>query len=417
MTLNTLHVAAIIVLYLLALCGVAYITERRLLPERLVFHPITYVLSLGIFASAWSFYGVVDLSARFGYGALAYYLGTGVLFLFSGFALKPLVELARRFQINSMADLLVFRYHSQWIGGLVTLLMLLSMAPLLALQMQAVADTIHILTQQNAKALNPELSEFGLRQTFAMLYCGAVAVFAMLFGSKQDYHRGLVTAMAFESFIKLFALLAVGAFVIFAVFDQYGGLSQWLTAHPQVTRQLTIQNDPQTAHALLLVFIATVVSMPHIFHLAVVENQIKDFNKWVVWALPLFLLLMALPVFPILWAGQALSLSSLPEYFPLSVPIAAGNETFAIIAFIGGMSAATGAMIAIALAMSTMILNHWILPLIRVSLQRDLYGRLLWMRRTLIALVLAAGYAYYAILNNRLSLTELALIAFICTLQ
>jgi len=165
MTLSYIEVALICIAYLTVLFTIAHTTDKGWVADKIVTHPVTYIFSLGIFASAWAFYGVIDLANRFGYAALAYYLGTGTLFLFAPFLLKPLIELARRFQINSMADLLVFRYNSHPVGGLVALIMLLAMAPLLALQMQAVADTIHILTRNNHDALSPALSEFGIRQS------------------------------------------------------------------------------------------------------------------------------------------------------------------------------------------------------------------------------------------------------------
>src|SRR5690625_3701544 len=77
MTFELTHVALICVGYLLVIFGVAWITERKWVPKAITQHPLTYVLSLGIFASAWAFYGVIDLAFQFGYGALAYYVGTG----------------------------------------------------------------------------------------------------------------------------------------------------------------------------------------------------------------------------------------------------------------------------------------------------------------------------------------------------
>lgn len=417
MTLSFIEVALISATYLVVLFAIAYSTERGWVSDKVVSHPLTYIFSLGIFASAWAFYGVVDLAEDFGFGALAYYLGTGTLFLFSSYALKPLVELARRFQVNSMADLLVFRYHSHSVGGMVTLVMLMAMAPLLTLQIQAVADTMHLLTRGNHEALSPALSEFGLRQFLALIYCVVIALFATVFGSNREHHKGLVTVMAFESLIKVFGLLAVGFFIIFQIFGGIGGLDSWLADNPEHLQTLSRTVDNTSLHALPLVFIATAVSMPHIFHMTVVENPVKHTNKTVIWAFPLFLLVMALPIFPILWGGIAMKLDVPAQYFPLSVPMAAGSSTFAIIAFVGGLSAATGAMIAIALALSTMILNHWLLPIIHFRAKRDVYDQLIWMRRVLIAVVLLGGYLFYVALNNRFNLTELALAAFIATLQ
>lgn len=417
MTFSYLTVAFIGITYLAVLFGIAFIAEKGWLGRRIIGHPITYVLSLGIFASAWSFYGVIELANRYGYGVLAYYLGTGALFLFSPFLLKPLIELAKRFQINSMADLLVFRYHSHMVGGMVTLAMFLAMAPLLAVQIQAVADTIHLFTRNHHAELNPAVSQFGLRQSYALIYCAVIALFAVVFGSSQERHKGLISVMAFESLIKVFGLLVVGLFALFAVFGGFGGMDDWLAKNPDHIYQLSRNLDNQTAHGLMLMFIATAVSMPHIFHVTVVENPIKHSVKTLPWAFPLFLLVMALPVFPILWAGHALELESPSQYFPLSIPMNHNSSTVAVIAFLGGLSAATGAMITIALAMATMILNHWLLPVTRLRTKSDFYRQIIWMRRIIIFIVLLAGFSFYLVLNNRFSLTELAMASFIATLQ
>lgn len=416
MTFTYFQVALICLAYLAVVFSLAYSTDKGWVSDRLVSHPVTYICSLGIFASAWSFYGVIGLAKQYGYGALAYYLGTGVLFLFGGVALKPLIELARRFQITSMADLLVFRYHSHAVGGVVTLIMLLAMGPLLTLQIQAVADTVHLLTWQHNRH---QVSWFGLtsREAIAFVYCLVIALFAMMFGSNREHHKGLVTAMAFESIIKLFGLLAVGGYVLVRIFNGMDGLDWWLNANPEILQALQRPVHEASSHTLLLVFIATAISMPHIFHMTVVENPSKMAGAQITWAFPLFLLLMALPIFPILWGGLALELPLAAEYFPLAVPLATGSTTFAIIAFVGGLSAATGAMVGIALAMSTMILNHWILPATTLRTKRDVYRQILWLRRMLILVVLLFGFTFYLILSRRYSLTELALPAFILTLQ
>src|SRR5690625_3160189 len=58
MTFELTHVALICVGYLLVIFGVAWITERKWVPKAITQHPLTYVLSLGIFASAWAFMGL-----------------------------------------------------------------------------------------------------------------------------------------------------------------------------------------------------------------------------------------------------------------------------------------------------------------------------------------------------------------------
>ncbi len=414
MTFSFLQLALICILYLSALFAVAWITERGWISKKIIYHPLTYIFSLGIFASAWSFYGIIDLARNFGYGALAYYLGTGALFLFAPIALKPLIELAKRFQIKSMADLLTFRYHSHGVGGVIALCMLLAMAPLLALQIQAVADTIHILAYQ--QKIGDTSASFGTREVLAFVFCVVIAGFAMMFGTRHEHPRGLITAMAFESLIKLFGLCAVGLFALYHVFGGLDALDTWLLANPEHVENL-YSPVKESSHTLLLVFIATAVAMPHIFHMTVLETPVKNISKLVTWAFPLFLLFMALPVFPILWAGIKINTAIPTEYFPIAIPIAAESKLFTLIAFIAGLSAATGAMIAIAMALSTMILNHWILPAFPLRTKGGIYNQLLWLRRALIGVIILGGYLFYIGLADRFNLTQLALTAFIATLQ
>ncbi|UTA48667.1 ATP-binding protein [Simiduia sp. 21SJ11W-1] len=417
MTFSLIEISLLCVGYLLLIFGIAWITENGWIPDRVIRHPLTYILSLGIFASAWSFYGVVDLAFQYGYGALAYYLGTGALFLFAPVAIRPLADLARRYQIHSLADLLVFRYHSNLLGALGTLCMFLGVLPLLALQIQAVSDTLRIITVDSLPAWGLGESGVTLKQVLAFMYCALLATFTSMFGSNREQHRGMITAMAFESLLKVCAICAVGLFAVFNVFDGVAGLDQWLLDHPENIALLHNPMKDSASSTLMLVFFATAVAMPHIFHMSVVENPMKHTTQTVSWAFPLFLLLMALPVFPILWAGFELGVPLPAQYFTLGVPIYGEAPTLTLIAFIGGLSAATGAMVVIALAMATMLLNHWLLPVLQLSYQTDIYARLMWLRRVLICVVFLSGFGLYLWFDSNFSLAQLALMAFIGTLQ
>ena len=417
MVFSLTEIALLCVSYLLLIFGIAWITEKGWIPDKVTRHPIVYILSLGIFASAWSFYGVVDLAFQYGYGALAYYLGTGALFLFAPVAIRPLADLARRYQIHSLADLLVFRYHSNWLGALTTLCMFLGVLPLIALQIQALSDTLRIITVDRLPDLGLAESGLTLKQLLAFMYCALLATFTIMFGSNREQHRGMITAMAFESLLKVCAICAIGLFAVFNVFGGIEGLDQWLLDHPENLALLHSPMKDSASSTLMLVFFATAVAMPHIFHMSVVESSLEHTTSTVSWAFPLFLLLMALPVFPILWAGFELGVTLPAQYFTLGVPIFGDAPILTALAFVGGLSAATGAMAIIALALATMLLNHWLLPLLQMSYQTDIYARLIWLRKVLIGLVFFAGYGFYLLLDNNYSLTQLALIAFIATLQ
>ncbi|MEO0442170.1 MAG: hypothetical protein AAFZ92_00300 [Pseudomonadota bacterium] len=114
MTFELSHIALIGISYLFILFGIAYAASSGWIPKSITNHPVTYVLSLGIFFSAWSFYGVIDLAYEFGYGALAYYMGTGAFFLFAPIIQAPLAELCRRFQLRPQQTYWFFVTTASW---------------------------------------------------------------------------------------------------------------------------------------------------------------------------------------------------------------------------------------------------------------------------------------------------------------
>ncbi|SDZ97154.1 ATP-binding protein [Microbulbifer marinus] len=417
MNFELAHIALIGVAYIAALFFVAFATSKGWLPSRWVRHPLIYVLSLGVSLSAWTFYGIVDLAWQYGYGVLAYYLGTGAMFLFAPVALEPLARLAQRYQLTSPADLLVFRYHSREAGTLATLFMLLALLPLIALQIQAVSETLALLSRDSVATLALADSGVTSKNLIAFFYCVLLALFTSMYGATRERRAGLVSAMALESVVKLVALVAVGAYAIYGVFGGFGGLDQWLVQNSDMQQLLYTPIKQGSSHTLLLVFIATAVAMPHIFYLSVAERPAAQTLRTASWGFPLFLLLMALPIFPIMWAGFALDVSEPVQYFALAVPRASGSALLTILAFIGGLSAATGALVMITLALSTMVMNHWLLPGTRWHSEDNMYRQLVWLRRALVAALFLAGFAFYLLLNNRLSLSDLALLAFIASLQ
>lgn len=409
--------AIVVVLYVSSIFGIAFLTNRGRLPDRIVNHPVTYILSLGVFASAWAYYGVFELADQTGYGALTYYVGTVVLFIFAPVTLAPIAQLVRRFKIPSVADLLVFRYHSQGVGGLVTLCMMVALLPLIAVQIQAVSESWALLAQNFKPSEAAEGLDIKLQVIVAFSYCLLMAIFTLMFGASRDRQRGLITAMAFESLVKVLAFTIIGGFAVFQVFGGFGGLDQWLTDNPSHQQALYSSLSANTTHTLLLVFVATALALPHIFQSSVVDTPIAQSMRIVSWAFPLFLLFMALPVFPILWAGKALSVPTPVQYFTLGVPLALENPWLSVLAFVGGLSAATGALVSIALASSVMVINHWLLPLSSLGQQRDLRRRLLWLRQAAICGIFIAGFAFYLIVGGRQTLMDMALATFSATLQ
>ncbi|MCQ4348152.1 ATP-binding protein [Pseudomonas stutzeri] len=395
--------------YLVVLFGLAWLTERSALPRALVRHPLVYTLSLGVYASAWAFYGAVGLAYQYGYGFLAIYLGLSGAFLLAPVLLYPILRLTRTYQLSSLADLFAFRFRSTWAGTLTALFSLVAVLPLLALQIQAVADSIGLITgdrEQNRVALG---------------FCLLITLFTILFGSRRvatrERHEGLVLAVAFESLVKLCAMTAIGLYALFGVFDGPAGLEQWLLQNQQALTTLHTPLQEGPWRTLLLVFFAAAITMPHMFHMAFAENLNPRALVSASWALPLFLLLMSLAVPPILWAGLKLGAASSPEYFTLGIGLEVGNPWLVLAAYLGGLSAASGLVIVVTLALSGMALNHLVLPLYQPPAEGNIYRWLKWTRRALIAAIIAGSYAFYLVIESGQELSHLGTVSFVATLQ
>ncbi|MPT41509.1 MAG: ATPase, partial [Achromobacter sp.] len=155
----------------------------------------------------------------------------------------------------------------------------------------------------------------------------------------------------------------------------------------------------------------------HMYHMAFTENLNPRSLVSASWGLPLFLLLMSLAVPLVLWAGLRLGATTNPEYFTLGLGLAANNQALALLAYIGGLSAASGLIIVTTLALSGMALNHLVLPLYQPPAEGNIYRWLKWTRRALIATIILLGYGFYLLLGSEQELSNLGIVSFVATLQ
>lgn len=398
------------VAYLGILFLVAHATDSGWLPKRLVNHPAVYALSLGVYATSWSFYGSVGFAETQGFNFLTIYLGVTLAFVLAPVLLLPILRLTREYQLSSLADVLAFRYRSQWVGVLVTVFMLAGSLPYIALQIRAVTESIAVLSGDVAL---PQLA-FG--------FCLTLILFATLFGARhtslREKHQGLVVAIAFESVVKLTALLAAGLFAVFGVFGGPAALSGWLHEHPEALDALyTPAREGPWATLLLLAFAAAFL-LPRQFHMAFTENQRERDLSVASWAFPLFLVLLNLAIPPVLWAGSRLDLGGIPaDYYVLGITLHSGSALLPALVFVGGISAASAMVIVSTLALSAMCLNHLLLPASYPDPKVDLYRWLLWGRRAIIAVIILLGYGFYLVLEHKQGLVQLGLISFVAVAQ
>jgi len=395
--------------YLLVLFLVAYLVERNFIPKRVSHHPLVYVLSLGVYCSAWAFYGTSGLALEYGYGYLAYYLGISAAFVLYPVLLRPFFRITKRYELGSLADVFAFRYRSRWAGTLTTIFLFIAIMPLIALQIQAVTNATAIFNPNNTSSL------------VGLGFCAMMIAFTILYGARRaapnERHRSLIFAIAFESLIKLIIFLILGAVALYTVFDGFNSLDAWL-----LEKNIQINGDgrilPGYSWAvLMLMFLLAPLTMPHMFQVIFRETKRGNFLRFATWAFPIYLLLMSLPVLPILWAGIATGGQIPPEYHALGLGIALESPTLALLGYLGGISAASGLIILGTIAMASMMLNHILLPFHRPKPEQDIYEWILWMRRYLVFCIIAAGYIVYLFLGQVHNLSSLGIASFVGTLQ
>ena len=226
-----------------------------------------------------------------------------------------------------------------------------------------------------------------------------------------------MVAIAFESLVKLVALLAIGLLALFGVFDGPDGLQHWLNDHPQAVERLYRPVQEGSWSTLLLLSFAAAFLLPRQFHMLFAENLEPKALRTASWGFPLYLLLLNLPIPLILWAGTASELQLEADYFALGITLDQQFGWLSVLAFIGGLSAASAMMIITTLALASMTLNHILLPTSFPDPDIDLYRWLLWGKRLLIGTIIMAGYGFYVLLEQNQGLVQLGLISFVAVAQ
>jgi signal transduction histidine kinase len=369
-------------LWLGALFAVAVWGERRAAPVGRT-GAVIYALSLAVYCTSWTFYGTVTQAAQSGWWLPPTFVGTILLYLLATPVLVRLVRLVRVHNSTSIADLVATRFgRSSGLAALVTAVAVLGIVPYLALQLKAVAMSYAMLTRSND--LSPPAW-----QDSAFYVALTMALFAMLFGTRRasatEHNRGLVLAMAFEAVLKLIAMLALGAFAV----SLPTGAAQPPTG------------GGGGLFALVVLGGFAMFTLPHQFHVGIVECREPRQLATARWMFPLYMLLIAAPILPLARAGNALlAPRGIPsDLYVLALPLAAGKSALALLAFLGGLSAATGMVILATLSLSLMISNHWIAPLLLRSgwgrdNRGDLRGAVLIQRRVGILAIVLLAWAF-----------------------
>jgi Na+/proline symporter/signal transduction histidine kinase len=420
--------------YVGLLFAIAYYGDKRADAGRsIIANPYIYALSLAVYCTSWTFYGSVGRAATSGIGFLPIYLGPTLMAALWWYVLVKIVRISKANRITSIADFIASRYgKSHLLGGLVTVIAVIGVVPYIALQLKAISTSFSIILKY-PDVVMPHQQDAPLfigDNTFyiAML----LAAFTILFGTRHldasERHEGLVAAVAFESVVKLLAFVAVGVFVTYGMYAGFGDIFQRANAAPDLSALLALGGaggSYATWASLTFVSMLAIMFLPRQFQVSVVENVNERHIAKAMWLFPAYLLAINVFVLPIALGG----LLHFPagrvdaDTFVLTLPMAEAQPALALLAFIGGLSAATGMVIVETIALSTMVCNDLVMPVLlrwrrlRLTERPDLSPLLLAIRRGAIVFILVLGYLYFYLAGEAYALVSIGLISFSAVAQ
>lgn len=378
-----------------------------------------YALSLAIYCTSWTFYGSVGRAALSGPDFILIYVGPIMAITLGYPVMSKMIAIAKKQNVTSIADFIGSRYgKSRAVAVLVTLFAVIGVLPYISLQMQAVSVTFEVLVGSDmAHLLNASLPP-PWRDT-AMFVAGIMGLFTILFGVRHvqatEQHRGMMLAIAFESLVKLAAFLAVGLYVIYGLFDSGSDLLARVQSAPGLADRLSSGLGSNWIAMTLLSGFAF-LCLPRQFHVAVVENGNPSQLKAARWAFPLYLVAINLFVVPIAAAGLLLAKpGSNPDFFVLTLPLMNDQLALSVLAFIGGLSAATSMVIVACMALSIMVSNELVTPFLlrsRAGGSGEVGQIVLNVRRAAVVVILIAAYIYHTWIAGYLPLASIGMISF-----
>ena len=421
--------------YLGLLFAIAYFADKRADAGRpVIASPYVYSLSLAVYATAWTFYGSVGRAASNGVGFLPIYIGPTLMIALWWVVMRKILRISKQNRITSLADFIASRYgKSALLGGIVTVIAVIGILPYISLQLKAISTSFSILVQYPEIVMPAQLDTAPIRQDTALSVALILAAFTIAFGTRHldaaEHHQGMVAAIAFESLVKLLAFVAVGIFVTFVMYDGLGDLFARASAEPKLRAMMTPLDGVAGGYAswvwLTILSMMAIMFLPRQFQVTVIENlDEKHLNK-AIWLFPVYMLAINVFVLPIAFGG----LLRFPDgsvdadTFVLTLPMSEKQELLALLVFIGGLSAATGMVIVETIALSTMVCNDLVMPVLlrlrslRLNERPDLTRLLLAIRRGAIVLILLLGYLYFKLAGEAYALVSIGLISFAAVAQ
>ena len=386
--LVTISIGYISLLFLIAYLGGKY---RHKLAAR--HHTIIYALSLGVYCTSWGFLGTAAQAANHSFTYLSVYLAPILLFVFAWPFIQRIMKISLQLKITSIADLLSARFgKSQNLAVLITVVALIGTMPYIALQLKAIAYSYQILQE------NQDLPIWQIGLIVSIILAGFTIIFGIRTIDITERHPGVMIAIAFESLIKLIAFLLVGLFISFYIYDSPIEIWHLSKEYTSLTQQFQL-NNMLSMLGMLIIVMSAFLCLPRQFQVLFVEVKNQKNSQLGRWLLPLYIIVFAFFAAPLGLAGNLLYGDSLPtDSYVLFLPAFNGQMWMSLLSFLGAISAASSMVIVSTIALSTMLSNEIIFPLMfKFSRQQHenfslFQSQLLLIRKLLVVLVIFLSY-------------------------
>ncbi|MBW3469158.1 sensor histidine kinase [Arthrospiribacter ruber] len=415
--------------YLALLFAIAWFSEKSAEKGRsLASNPYVYSLSLAVYCTAWTYYGSVGRAATNGLEFLTIYIGPSLIAPLWWIVMRKIIRISKVQRISSIADFISSRYGKNiTLGGIVTVFCLLGILPYTSIQIKAIASSFDILQSSGASV---QMLNTPIYLDTAFYLSMGLALFTILFGTRNveatAKHEGMVMAVAFESIFKLIAFLAVGIFVTYFVYDGFRDIFD--QAELRGLGQLFVLSEESSGSEwfwLSVLSMMAILFLPRQFQMGVIENSNEQHLDKAMWLFPLYLLLINVFVIPIALGGLVhFDTNTIDaDTYVLALPITYDQGWLALLVYLGGFSAATSMIIVSTIALSNMVSNNFVMPIIlsnekwRKNYQHQLGSILVWIRRVTILSIILAAYLYYREVSGYFSLVSIGLISFVAIAQ
>lgn len=419
--MNSVILLIILSIYLAILFYIAHWAEKNG-NSKWTNNPYVYTLSLAVYCTAWTYYGSIGVAADSGLSFLPIYLGPIIIAPSWILILKKIIRISRVNKISSIADFISLRYgNSRFLGAIVTVICLTGIIPYISLQLKAIAETFHIVTKTPINSLI-----FDDTTTYVAV---ALALFASYYGTRyvdaSEKRKGIVTAVALESVLKLVFFVIIGVYVTFFVFDGFDDIYQKASILKNFKEKNTIGGLPQAINWFLLCVLSmfAIFLLPRQFQVSVIENNREKHINTAVWLFPLYLLLFNIFVYPIAWGGNILfdgqQVNS--DAYSLLIPQLFNNRILTVLVFLGGFSAAISMIVVSSIGLSTMVTNNILIPynlLGKLKSAETISNKsILNSRKIGIFLLIILSYFIYRYFGLDYNLVSIGMVAFVIISQ